>query len=221
MSRWTMLPALLCVMALACAEPAEETATTATETAGPAAEGPVPGTPEWRIAEAMSAGPQDITAGAAVMDWPTADGGEMAELRAGTNGWVCMPDNPATGGPDPMCLDSAFQSWAAAWQGHTEPAITQIGLAYMLQGDAGASLTDPYATAPTEGADWVVAGPHVMIITPDAAQLEAVSADPAAGPYVMWKGTPYAHIMVPVAAAVEAETDAEPTEVEPAEEAGA
>ena len=37
-----------------------------------------------------------------------------------------------------------------------------------------------------------------MIIVPDAALLEGVPTDPnAGGPYVMWKGTPYAHIMMP------------------------
>ena len=39
-----------------------------------------------------------------------------------------------------------------------------------------------------------------MVIAPDAAQLEGLSTDPhKGGAYVMWKGTPYAHIMVPVA----------------------
>ena len=39
-----------------------------------------------------------------------------------------------------------------------------------------------------------------MFIVPDTAQLEGLSTDPHnGGPYVMWKGTPYAHIMVPVA----------------------
>jgi hypothetical protein len=38
-----------------------------------------------------------------------------------------------------------------------------------------------------------------MVITPDAAALSALPTDPAGGgPWVMWPGTPYAHIMVPV-----------------------
>ena len=39
-----------------------------------------------------------------------------------------------------------------------------------------------------------------MVLVPDTAQLEGLLwADPHnGGPYVMWKGTPYAHIMVPV-----------------------
>jgi hypothetical protein len=35
---------------------------------------------------------------------------------------------------------------------------------------------------------------------PDPALLEGIPTDPATGgPYVMWKGTPYQHVMVPVA----------------------
>jgi hypothetical protein len=44
-------------------------------------------------------------------------------------------------------------------------------------------------------------GAHLMIVLPDPKMLEGISDDPHnGGPYVMWKGTPYAHIMIPVAA---------------------
>lgn len=38
-----------------------------------------------------------------------------------------------------------------------------------------------------------------MIVVPDAKALEGLSTDPKDPVYVMWKGTPYAHIMVRVA----------------------
>jgi hypothetical protein len=69
----------------------------------------------------------------------------------------------------------------------------------MLQGDAGASLTDPYATGPETAQDWVKTQAHVMMIVPNAKDLEGLPTSPAGGEaYVMWKGTPYAHIMMPV-----------------------
>ena len=38
----------------------------------------------------------------------------------------------------------------------------------------------------------------VMVLTPDTNQLAALPTDPHnGGPWVMWKGTKYAHIMVP------------------------
>ncbi|EOK5967445.1 hypothetical protein ACM6XU_001918 [Vibrio parahaemolyticus] len=53
----------------------------------------------------------------------------------------------------------------------------------------------------TDDNQWIVEGPHLMIITPDQALLDSLPTDPSyGGPYVMWKGTPYAHIMIPVGA---------------------
>jgi hypothetical protein len=71
----------------------------------------------------------------------------------------------------------------------------------MLRGDAGASNTDPFATAPTPTDAWVISPAHVMVIVSNPAQLEGIPADPQnGGPWVMWKGTKFADIMVPVAA---------------------
>jgi len=78
------------------------------------------------------------------------------------------------------------------------PKISAVGIGYMLQGDTGASNTDPYATKPSPTNQWVVAPAHIMVLTPDVKQLDALPTEPNnGGPWVMWKGTPYAHIMVP------------------------
>jgi hypothetical protein len=148
------------------------------------------------IAKATSAGPPDIARGAAVMG--LGPDGKMTELRPGTNGWMCMSDLIG----DSMCLDKEWQAWGEAWTSHKEPPKPKaVGVAYMLKGDKGASNTDPYATKPTADNHWVVSGPHIMLLPTDAAQLDAYPTDwTKGGPWVMWKGTPYAHIMVPVAA---------------------
>jgi hypothetical protein len=71
----------------------------------------------------------------------------------------------------------------------------------MLRGDKGASNTDPYATGPTSSNEWVVSPPHIMVLYTDPKMLDVYPTDPKnGGPWVMWKGTPYAHLMVPVAA---------------------
>jgi hypothetical protein len=150
----------------------------------------------------MSAAPDSVAQGATIVDWPATEGGEFITLRAGANGWVCYPSTPAaTGavGQDPMCLDPEFQKWAAAWMAKKAPKLAGVGLAYMLQGDRGASMTDPFAKTATDAKDWVVAGPHIMVTTPNTAALASLPSVPNGGiPWVMWKGTPYAHIMVPV-----------------------
>lgn len=151
-----------------------------------------PADAEAMIAEAVKAAPPAITEGATLVDW------EGNVLREGDNGWTCLPSPPGMTDA-PMCLDQPWVQWAEAWQAREAPAIDAVGIAYMMVGDAGSSNVDPYATGPTADNEWVVAGPHLMLIVPDVAQLDALPTDPDnGGPWVMWKGTPYAHVMVPI-----------------------
>jgi hypothetical protein len=147
------------------------------------------------IAKAVSAAPPEIGKHATVM--AAGADGQMKQLRAGTNGWMCMV---AAG--NPMCLDKEWQAWGDAWMNKKDPPQPKtVGVAYMLRGDTGASNTDPYATKQTPDNEWVVSGPHIMILPTDRSQLDTLSTDPTTGgPWVMWKGTKYAHIMVPTAA---------------------
>ena len=145
------------------------------------------------IQEALSAGVPGITDQATVLDW---DGNI---LREGTNGWSCMPTPPGVTGTSPMCMDAQWMAFAGAWQAKRPVETTAVGVAYMLTGDAGASNTDPFAEAPTADNQWIKAGPHLMVIVPDAADLESLSTDyESGGPWVMWKGTQYVHLMVPL-----------------------
>jgi len=148
------------------------------------------------IAKAVSAGPPEIRKDATVMGLG-ADG-QMKQLRAGTNGWMCMLDPVGNA----MCLDKEWQAWGDAWMHKQDPPQPKaVGVAYMLRGDNGASNTDPFATKPTPDNQWVVSGPHIMLLPTDRSQLDAFPTDPhTGGPWVMWKGTKYAHIMVPTAA---------------------
>jgi hypothetical protein len=146
------------------------------------------------VANALQAAPASIAKAAAVMDW------EGNTLKEGSNGWVCFPDPPNMEAA-PMCMDGPWQAWAGAWQKKEPVTIDRPGIAYMLLGDAGASNTDPYAQGPTADNDWVVTGPHLMLIVPDVSTLDDLPSDPDnGGPWVMWKGTPYAHVMIPVSA---------------------
>jgi hypothetical protein len=98
-----------------------------------------------------------------------------------------------------MCVDGTWQEWFTAYFAKQPPKVSGVGIAYMLQGGSDASNTDPHATAPAPGAEWVDTGPHIMVLPTDVAMLDAFTTDHnQGGPYVMWKGTPYAHLMVPV-----------------------
>jgi len=147
-----------------------------------------------KIALAVSAGPAEITKNATIIDMTDPSSHEHKQLRAGTNGWACYAMPLA-----PMCLDKQWQKWAEAWMSKGPVQIDSTGIAYMLRGDNGASNTDPYATKPAPDNQWVVAPAHVMVLYKDPKMLDAYPTDPKnGGPWVMWKGTPYAHVMVPV-----------------------
>jgi pimeloyl-ACP methyl ester carboxylesterase len=148
---------------------------------------------ERLIASALSAAPTSVSAGATVM---MMDG---TVLRQGTNGWTCIPDDAAVPNDSPMCLDAVWLEFMDAYMNRRSPAKTGVGFAYMLQGDMPVSNTDPYATGPEPGNQWIQDGvPHIMLIVSDLRLLESLPTDPHnGGPWVMWKGTPYAHIMVP------------------------
>jgi hypothetical protein len=122
--------------------------------------------------------------------------GQMKPIKKGTNGFTCML---TPGGA--MCADEAGLAWGEAWQKKAPPP-QKLGFIYMLRGDNGTSNTDPYATEETAGNNWVKTGPHVMIVGAEAKSMFAAyprdaKADPAK-PYVMWPGTPYEHLMLPV-----------------------
>jgi hypothetical protein len=148
------------------------------------------------IRDALSAAPPVIAETATVMDW---DG---IVLRQGTGAYVCHPTPPdlrKKGGREPMCLDQVWMAWAHAWMNKKPFKTDRVGISYMLAGDTGASNVDPYAESAQPDNQWVVEGPHVMVLVPEPAQLDGIPTDPnSGGAYVMWKGTPYAHIMIPV-----------------------
>jgi hypothetical protein len=187
----TRVSACLCLLAATSALTAAEQ-----KAAAPAAAKP---TDAELIASALAAAPAGIAKGATVVTMDAK--GEMHTLRKGSNEFSCMPDNPDTPGPDPMCMDQTSMAWVHAMLTHQPPSGGKVGLMYMLAGGTDASNTDPYAAKPTASNHWIKTGPHLMIAGADAAFYNAYpkGADPdTSRPYVMWAGTPYQHLMVPV-----------------------
>lgn len=161
---------------------------------GPALAQSMPDT-DAMIADALRAAPANIRDTAKVSDLA----GNI--LREGTSDYTCFPAPEGLAGP--MCMDAEWRRWMAAWMGGTPFKAERIAIAYMLAGDApdgGASNIDPAATRPTADNAWIVEGPHMMVIAPDPAAFAGLpTVIQTDGPYVMWTGTPYAHLMVPVA----------------------
>jgi len=70
-----------------------------------------------------------------------------------------------------------------------------------VKGSSDASNDDPFASEPPTGKKWVQTGPHVMIGGPGIVKMldsYPATADDTRKPYVMFGGTPYDHLMVPV-----------------------
>jgi hypothetical protein len=150
---------------------------------------------EELIKNAISAAPEAVGKNAAVMNW------DMKILREGTNGFTCMPDDTNTTTiNDPMCVDKNGLAFIMAIMEKKEPP-PGVGFGYMLQGGGSASNADPYAPAPADGKWEPDDPPHVMIFgakeTLDAYPQPKSNPD-VTQPYVMYPGTPYAHLMMPV-----------------------
>jgi hypothetical protein len=144
------------------------------------------------IADAESAAPESVTKNATIK---TSDG---RVLRQGSNSWTCYPGSGAIG---PMCNQAQWDELIGAVMAKEPIDVQKFSLSYMMAGEGealGVSNVDPFATEPTDDNQWVKEGPHLMILVPDQTALEGLSTDPNDPVYVMWKDTPYAHIMVKV-----------------------
>ena len=147
-----------------------------------------------KIARALLAAPDTISANATIMD---VDG---TMLREGNNGWTCFPGvGLIPGDKHPMCADAVWMKWMSTAGAGQPFESDEVGYSYMLAGDAMVNNDDPTSTDPDDGGVWVQEGPHLMLLMPTSMSLEHLNHDPfAGGPYVMWGGTPLQHIMVPV-----------------------
>lgn len=145
------------------------------------------------VAHARGAAPAAISADATIV----VNGEVVVE---GSNGWTCLPEvMPGDGAA--VCVDAVWGEMMAALGAKAAFSATNVGISYMLLGEpdgSGVSNSDPYHEDPQSADDYTETGPHLMIIVPKEA-LAGISDDPSSGgPYVMWKDTDYAHIMIPV-----------------------
>ena len=130
-------------------------------------------------------------------------------LREGSNGWTCLPfiampkmgfktKNEAA----PACADQNAMAWASAYLSQTEPKLENDGWIWMLHGDTGFDNFRPFSEGDeknTDPKDWIYSGAHLMLMPKDPNSLGSQTTDFTTGaPYVMMKGTPYVHLMIPV-----------------------
>ena len=149
-------------------------------------------TTQAKIRRAISAGPANVANGARIVD--TDAQGQMVVLREGNNGFTCVPGNPKVVGDPPMCVDAPALQWYADAKAHKpKPTNTVPGVTYMLAGATQRSDSDPndMTSMPFE------VGPHWMIMWPfDPKTTGLPTKHKSTGAYIMFAGTPYAHLHV-------------------------
>ena len=169
---------------------------------------------EWKIWAYSTGAPSFIASNCTVID---VDG---TVLREGTNGWTAMAGNPRgmsdpeNGWKDaheamPMVADAQGMKWAMAYMGGTKPELDHDGWMYMLHGDMGednsvgmrlsvdsdGKIDIKEKETAAEG-QWIVSGPHLMLMPKDPSSLEGLTTDfNSGGPYIM--SVSYTHLTLP------------------------
>jgi len=158
---------------------------------------------EWEIETYTSAAPDFIG------NFATVVGASGKVIREGTNGWTCLPFIPmpkmgfkTANEAAPACADANAVAWANAYIAQAKPEIENDGWIWMKHGDTGVDNFRPYSEgdkANTKAEDWIYSGSHLMLMPKDPSSLDGVSTDFTTGaPYVMMKGTPFVHLMIPL-----------------------
>jgi len=159
---------------------------------------------DWQIEAYSSAAPAFIGNSATII------GASGKVLRSGSNGWTCQSGNPR---PIPengwknaheamaTCHDDEGTKWMMGYMSGTKPNMDRDSYMWMLNGDMGEDNTTAGVINKKDAApgQWIESGPHLMLMPKNPSSLDNFSTDFTTGaPYVMFAGTDYAHLMIPV-----------------------
>lgn len=159
-------------------------------------ESPIPKmSKEQLITLARSAAPASISKDATIMI--SGEDGKMVEAVKGTNGFTCFPDIDGMKDPDPICGDAASMQWADDFmKGAPKPTNTVPGVAYMAKGGWHWEKDGKILLKREDGSKTVKEPPHWMVFWPVDKTSGLPTFPDAFGTYIMWKDTPYAHLMI-------------------------
>lgn len=153
-------------------------------------------TDEELIKTALSAAPSHISDNATIVQVDKA--GKIRTLRQGTNEFTCLPDISAQETPDPFCGDKNAVDWLlSSVRGEPRPANTDAGIGYMAKGGFHWERDGQVVMPDEPGARRVKEPPHWMVFFPPDTDISSFPVRPGKfGAYVMYEGTPYAHLMI-------------------------
>lgn len=149
-----------------------------------------------QIRLAMSAAPDTIAKNAAIVALD--QNGALVTVKEGTNQFTCLADLPGTPKADPVCADpNAMQFLTSLLEGEPRPANKAPGIAYMANGGQHWHKDGKILMQEEQGARLVDEPPHWMITWPfDPKTTGLPTGENPGGVYIMWEGTPYAHLMI-------------------------
>ncbi|MCE3224656.1 MAG: exported protein of unknown function [Nitrospira sp.] len=149
-----------------------------------------------QTALALSAAPAHIAKEAGVMVYG-ADG-KLTEAKKSDNGFTCVPTVMNLPEPDPICMDGAAHQWLTDIMNNApKPSNTMPGIAYMARGGSHFEKDKKVVMQKAAGAKAVKEPPHWMVMWPfEAAMTKLPTAPNPSGVYIMFDGSPYAHLMI-------------------------
>jgi hypothetical protein len=149
-----------------------------------------------QTALALSAAPRHIAREAGVMVYG-ADG-KLTEVKKSENGFTCIPTVMNLPEPDPICMDGAAHQWMTDIMNNApKPSNTIPGIAYMARGGSHFEKDKKVVMQKEAGAKVVKEPPHWMVMWPfESALTKLPTAPNPSGSYIMFDGTPYAHLMI-------------------------
>jgi hypothetical protein len=98
----------------------------------------LPATDAEKITDALRAGPNFITDGATIVDFPAGKSGEFRILRKGSSEWTCLPvPPPGSKHDDPGCFDRVFFPWVKDGLAGRPQHIDRLGVCLHVYGSMG------------------------------------------------------------------------------------
>jgi hypothetical protein len=163
---------------------------------------------EHEISDAVSPLPAPLQAGAAVLAYRDS---ALTEIRAGTNGMICLADDPARKGFHAACYYKSLEPFMARGRdlrasGMSAEATDSVRIAELTSGTlplptSGAGLYsishDEDAFDPAAGIPEGTRGLYVVYLPFATEASTGISATPARDrPWLMYPGKPTAHVMI-------------------------
>jgi hypothetical protein len=162
-----------------------------------------------QIADAVSPLPEPMREAAAVRGYR---GDGLVPLRDGTNGMICLADDPGREGFHAACYHQSLEPFMARGRalraaGMGAEASDSVRLAELVAGslampEAGAALYslfhDDDTFDPSAGATAGLTGLYVIYLPHATEASTGISATPSRErPWLMYPGKPTAHVMIP------------------------